>query len=134
VAEQAQLYPGIADVLDTLSMRQIPMAILSNKPHPIAIDTCKALLKEWKFEAIEGYKDEARRKPNPQTLLEIVTRMECQPEETVLLGDSATDMATALAGGVIPIGATWGYRSAHELRQAGACRLIDHAHQFIELL
>ena len=48
------------------------------------------------------------------------------PENFIYLGDSDVDMFCARAAGMHPVGVTWGFREAQELRQAGAERLIDH--------
>jgi phosphoglycolate phosphatase len=47
------------------------------------------------------------------------------PRETVMIGDRKHDIKSALANGVRPIGALWGYGSREELTQAGATVLCE---------
>ena len=50
------------------------------------------------------------------------------------LGDTNTDMQTATAAGMFPVGALWGFRTAHELTAAGAKVLVEHPTQVLQYL
>ena len=41
------------------------------------------------------------------------------------LGDTNTDMQTAVAAGMFPVGALWGFRTADELLATGAAALAE---------
>ena len=115
--DQTAPYPGIPDLLDELTNRGLPMAILTNKPDAHTQAVVAALFSRWTFTAIEGYREEARRKPDPRTAIEIVQRMgptpnSISPKEVLMVGDSRTDILTAINAGLTPIGATWGLPSA----------------------
>jgi phosphoglycolate phosphatase len=43
-------------------------------------------------------------------------------------------MKTALAAGMHPLGATWGFRPAAELQASGARRLLHHPTELLDLL
>jgi phosphoglycolate phosphatase len=66
---------------------------------------------------------EAPRKPDPAGLLAIMARAGAAPGETVLVGDSAIDVATGLAAGVAVVGVTWGFGRREDL--AGAKAIVD---------
>ncbi|MGQ9649346.1 MAG: HAD family hydrolase [Phycisphaerae bacterium] len=127
-------FPGITELMDELTRRGVLMGVLSNKPHVYTVPMTQGLFGRWPLVAIEGYREEERRKPDPRTLLDIVARMEAKPSEVMLVGDSNTDIATARNAGVIPIGATWGYRDRDELIVAGAAYLIDAPGQLLALI
>ena len=55
-----------------------------------------------------------------------------KPTEIVYLGDTGVDMQTARSAGMIAVGVTWGFRSAQELKAAGAEILIDHPNQLFD--
>ena len=119
-------FDGVAALLDALVERNVPIAVLTNKPHEHTTPMMDALFSDWPFAAIEGYREESRRKPDPRAALEIVGRMGLSPGEVLMVGDSFTDMQTGVNAGLVPIGCTWGYRSRAELLDAGAHALIDH--------
>jgi phosphoglycolate phosphatase len=127
-------FPGIPELMDELARRGVPMAVLSNKPHEHTVTMTQAIFGRWPLVAVEGYQEERRRKPDPQTLLAICQAMGLPPTAVMLVGDSNTDIATARNAGAIPIGATWGYRDREELIAAGAVHLVDRPADLLPLL
>lgn len=132
--DQARPFEGIPELLDELTARGIPMAVLSNKPHEHAVPMVEALFERWQFVAVEGYREEARRKPDPRTALEIAERMGVPRDQVLMVGDSEPDILTAVNAGLVPVGVTWGYRPVEELAAAGARWLIDHPRELLERL
>jgi phosphoglycolate phosphatase len=127
-------YPGIPELLDALVARRIPAAMLSNKPHEHTAPMAQTMFARWPWVAVEGYRQEDRRKPDPRTALDIAARMSLSPAEVAFVGDSDTDMRTAVNAGMVPIGATWGYRDRDVITAAGARYLVDTPTQVIALL
>jgi phosphoglycolate phosphatase len=127
-------FAEVPELLDELTARGVPMAILSNKPHIHTLPMAEAMFAKWPFVAIEGYRVEERRKPDPRTALDIVSAMRLEPGTVALVGDSDTDMRTAANAGLIPVGATWGYRSREVIVSAGAVHLVDAPRQVLNLL
>jgi phosphoglycolate phosphatase len=132
--DQAAAYPGVPELLDALTARGVPMAVLSNKPHVHTLPMIEAIFSRWPWVAIEGYRVEDRRKPDPRTAQEIAAAMGLEPALVALVGDSDTDMRTAINAGLVPVGATWGYRSREVIQSAGARHLVDTPPQVLELL
>lgn len=124
-------YPGVPELLDELAARHTPMAVLSNKPQEFTQLCVERLLGRWHFGAVVGAGDQFPRKPNPGAARHIARTLGLPPERIVYLGDTNTDMQTALAAGMFPVGALWGFRSADELRTSGARALLA---QPLELL
>ena len=122
-AEKTRPYPGIPDLLDGLGRRGIPMAVFSNKPDEFTRLCVTRLLAGWHFLAVQGATPELPRKPDPRGALAIAARMGVAPREVLYLGDTNTDMQTAVAAGMFPVGALWGFRTADELLAAGAAAL-----------
>ena len=119
------LYPGIAELLDTLTEKGIKMAILSNKADALTQQICAKLLHQWSFEVIMGATDDFPRKPNPEAALFIAKKMQIAPGNILYIGDSNVDMQTARAAGMFPVGVTWGFRTREELEEAGARVVIE---------
>ncbi len=113
-------YKGVFELLTFLEKEKIPKAIFSNKPHEYAVLTVEKMLPDWRFINVLGIGPNMPRKPNPQGALQIAKEMNLDPGNIVYLGDTNTDIQTALAGGFYPAGALWGFRPAEELREAGA--------------
>jgi phosphoglycolate phosphatase len=127
-------YPGVPELLTALTQRGIPMAVLSNKPDYFAVEMVAKFLGDWHFEIVRGALADVPIKPDPMAALEIVRRLHIEPAECLYLGDTCTDMRTAVNAGFYPIGATWGFRPAEELLESGAKALADYPTDVISLM
>ncbi len=132
-ADHTAPYSGVPELLDYLEERQIHKAIFSNKLHEFAVLTVEKLLPDWTFSSIIGIKPGIPRKPDPHGALLIAENIRVEPDRTVYLGDTATDMQTAAAGGFYPVGALWGFRPAEELLESGAEMLAESPLDVAEL-
>lgn len=59
-------------------------------------------------------------KPDPSMLVTAMLEAGAEPNDTVMIGDTAFDMAMARAAGCRAIGVAWGYHAPDELLEAGA--------------
>ncbi len=116
-------YEGIPELLDGLEARGIRKAVLSNKPHELAVSLVATLLGRWAFDPVYGERPGVARKPDPGGALEVAARLGAAPATILYVGDTPIDIATARAAGMRALGATWGFRGEAELREAGAYAL-----------
>jgi phosphoglycolate phosphatase len=100
------------------------MAVFSNKPDEFTRLCVARLLSGWQFAAVQGATPELPLKPDPRGAWAVAARMGITPGEVLYLGDTNTDMLTAVAAGMFPVGALWGFRTADELLAAGAAALV----------
>jgi phosphoglycolate phosphatase len=124
--DKTHAYDGIPELLDALCAMGKKLAILSNKPHEQTLVVVSGMLGKWKFEPVLGARDGISKKPDPFAALEIANNLKIAPDDILYLGDTQTDMKTALAAGMFPAGALWGFRKADELLEAGAKILFLH--------
>jgi phosphoglycolate phosphatase len=121
--DRTRPYPGIEALLAGAGR---PLAVLTNKPGELSRRILAGLGLLPRFAAVVGG-DEAPRKPDPAGLLGIIAKVGATPAETVLVGDSRHDVATALAAGVPVVAVTWGLSSRADLAAAGATAFADTA-------
>ncbi len=133
-AEHTLPYPGIPELLDALTISGTRMAILSNKPQRPAELMVLRLIPRWHFDIVRGEQPGIPLKPDPAAALLISKRMKIDPGEFLYLGDSATDMRTAVAANMYAVGALWGFRTAEELLGGGAKALIQYPTDLLQLL
>ncbi len=126
-------YPGIAELLDDLTRRGVPKAVLSNKPDDFTRRCVAELLPRWTFSIVLGASAAFPPKPDPAGARHVARALHLPPEQFWYLGDTATDMRTAVAAGMFPVGVLWGFRPADELKTAGARQLISHPRELLEL-
>lgn len=127
-------YPGMIEALHALRERKLRLAVLSNKPHEFTVPVIETLLPGIPFEAVYGHRPEYARKPDPMTALMVAREMDLVPESFAYVGDTATDMETARAAGMYPIGVLWGFRDHAELTHSGAAAIINHPDELPPLI
>ena len=74
-----------------------------------------------------GDREGIRRKPAPDTLLEVMRQLEAKPESTAYIGDSEVDIETAQAAGVDCISVSWGFRTNEQLMNSHASLIVSDA-------
>jgi phosphoglycolate phosphatase len=131
---KTRLYEGVADLLDALAARSVPMAVLTNKPQEFAQLCMEAFLSSWDFAATVGQVPGVPVKPDPAGAREIMRRLGLAPQDFLYLGDTDVDMRTAVDAGMFPVGVLWGFRPAEELLAAGAATLIAHPLELLTFL
>jgi phosphoglycolate phosphatase len=66
-------------------------------------------------------------KPHPSMVEAAMAEAGASPETTAVIGDTSFDMMMARAAGAHAIGVAWGYHTMHELLEAGAGHVVEHA-------
>jgi phosphoglycolate phosphatase len=126
-------YNGIMELLLDLYRYNYKIAIVSNK-----FDTAvKSLSRTYFGNLIPvaiGETLDIKRKPAPDSIYTAIKELGTDLSNTVLVGDSETDVQTAKNAGIPCIGVTWGFRTREVLRSAGADYLIDTPKELLTLI
>ncbi|MDQ5920794.1 MAG: phosphoglycolate phosphatase [Pseudomonadota bacterium] len=130
---QTKPYSGICDMLEQLTQKNIPMAILSNKAHEFMDEVVQQHFSKWNFKVVFGARPTVATKPDPYSALEIASIMQIEPCKIAYLGDTDVDMQTAVNAGMYGIGAAWGFRTQTELIDNGAQLIIHHPMELLNI-
>jgi len=133
-ADKTRPYEGVAELLDELTARGLKMTVLSNKPDTFTKLIVEKLLPRWRFDLVWGESPQRIKKPDPTSARQMAADLGLAPADFLYLGDTNTDMQTAVAAGMFPVGALWGFRSAQELTDNGAKVLIERPMDVLALL
>ena len=106
-----QPFPGIRELVKKLHQEGVMLAVASNKFQEGTEHLIKEFFPEIPFVAVLGNRPNFSLKPDPEVVGEVLRRSGAKREETVMVGDSDTDMETAVNGGVEGIAVSWGYRN-----------------------
>lgn len=126
-------YPGILELLKTLRQNGVRTGVVSNKPDSTVQELSEALFQELADVSV-GEKAGIRRKPAPDTVLAAMEQLGASKADTVYVGDSEVDIATARAAGIPCISVTWGFRDRDVLIEAGARTFADSSEELLLLL
>jgi len=130
-------YAGVLDAL--AAVRNLPdgstrsMSVLTNKPVRPAQAICDALGLAPFFRHVYGGNSFPIKKPDPLGLRTLMEEAGALPEETVLIGDSEVDVATARNAGAWVIGCTFGL-APDGLAANPPDVLVDSASEWTEVL
>lgn len=126
-------YDGIIELLAYLKDKNYNIAIASNK-----FDTAvKALAQTYfnnMFDVAIGETNQIRPKPAPDCIYKAVSELGSDIKNTILVGDSETDVMTAKNAGIPCVGVTWGFRSKDVLLENGADFIINSPEELINLI
>lgn len=103
------VYPGVELALAELAAAGCRMGVCTNKPLAPTLTVLEAFGLARYFGAVIGGDSLPQRKPQPEPLWEVVRRLGGTPQQAVLVGDSAVDLACAEAAGVPAIIIPSGY-------------------------
>lgn len=128
-------YEGIPELLDDLTSKKLPMAILSNNNDYLTQKLVKMFFKKkWSFGIINGVQPGFLKKPDPALALNMVEKLGTKPNECIFVGDTPADMQTAINAGMFPIGVLWGFRNEEILMEAGAEILVRHPSEISDFI
>ncbi|MCF7974320.1 MAG: HAD family hydrolase [Phycisphaerae bacterium] len=124
-------YPGISDLLTRLKAGHLKLAVLSNKPDVYTRTLTERLFPSGTFDLIQGHLEGVPLKPDPTSLVDMLSKLNVTPDQAMYVGDSGVDIQTGKRAGVYAVGVAWGFRGPEELELNGCDTLI---HDPIELL
>lgn len=132
IDERSRPYPGIRELLQELQAAGVELAVASNKFQAGAEKLVGRMFPEIEFAAVLGGRPGVPLKPAPSIVAEIRSRAGVSLRETVMVGDSATDIATAAGAEVDCVAVSWGFRTREQLGDAP--RIVDTAQELRSLL
>ena len=117
-------YDDIIYVLRELNRMGVKCAIVSNK-----FDGAVKVMAEKYFPGLiavaVGEREGVRRKPAPDTVIEVLNTLGITKDEAVFVGDSETDVETSQNAEMTCIAVTWGFRDKDLLKEKGARIFAD---------
>ena len=122
--DHTRAYPGVGDTLAALSHRELPMAVLTNKPVRVSVRILEALGLAKYFRSIYGGNSFETKKPDPLGANTILREMGVAAHEAAIVGDSEVDVQTARNAGTAAIAVNFGF-GVHDRKSHPADAYID---------
>lgn len=118
------VYPGVQECLAWLRARDVPLAVITNKPERFVGPLLKQL-QLGAFRWVIGGDTLSVQKPDPAGLLQVMRDAGVSAEQCVLIGDSRNDVLAARAAGVKVIAVSYGYNYGRPVAQENPDLLVD---------
>ena len=122
--DTTQPYPGIMQLLEQLKAEGKNIAVVSNKFYAATRELCRHFFGDLVPMAI-GEREDIRKKPAPDTVIEALRELGVDKEGAVYIGDSDVDIMTAKNSGMPCVSVLWGFRDKEFLLEHGATTLIS---------
>ena len=128
------VFDGIREVLEELKKRGIKCSIASSRNNP----SLREFLKSWGmteyFEYILGADDTLNHKPDPEPVFKTLKDLNVDPDETIVVGDTAFDINMGKGAGIHTCAVTYGISKRAALEETGAEHIIDHINELLEII
>jgi len=105
--DSTRAYPGVAEALEEL--RELPMAVLTNKPVRVSRKILEGLGLAKYFRAIYGGNSFETKKPDPLGAKKILEELGAAPVQALMVGDSEVDVQTARNAGTLAAAVNYGF-------------------------
>ena len=127
------LYDGMADLIEALAGEGWLLGMATGKSQR-GLDHCLAMHGLSQHFVTLQTADRHPSKPNPSMIETALAETGADRANTVMIGDTAFDIAMAVNADVRAVGVDWGYHTAQELREAGAEAVARNPAHLKELL
>ena len=125
IADESRLFPGVADLVARCRASGLALAVCTNKLEAMSVSLIAAMGLAQDFPVIIGPDTIGIAKPDPAPYLEACWRLGLEASETLMIGDSETDILTARAAGVPVIAVSFGYTD-RPVASFSPDHIIDH--------
>jgi phosphoglycolate phosphatase len=130
----SRVYPGVADGLRELHELGLKLAVVTNKSKVFAVQLLHQLaLHEWIDDVVGGDCCE-HRKPSPEPLLLACRKLQVNPQDALMVGDSATDVLAARAADISILCVPYGYNEGRDPRELSCDGFIESLAELPPLL
>ncbi len=134
VSQRSRLYPGVREGLDALKAAGYRLGCVTNKAAQFTIPLLKDLGIHDEFGIIVCGDTLAEKKPHPLPLLHAAAHFGVKPAQSMMLGDSKSDVAAARAAGFQIVCMSYGYNHGEDIRNYHPDAVLDSMDELPALL
>ena len=132
-ADKTRPYEGVLPLLERLRAAGCLTAVVSNKADAAVQPLCRRYYNGL-FDYAVGERTGIRRKPDPDSVQEVLRRLQVEAADAVYIGDSEVDIQTAKNAGLDSIIVTWGFRDRDYLESQGGRRFVERPEEIEQII
>jgi len=134
VSVRSVLYPGVREGLAWLKQHGFKLGCVTNKAAQFTLPLLKNLGVYDDFGIVVCGDTLPQKKPDPAPLLHAAKYFGVSPQQSLMLGDSVSDVTAARAAGFKIICMSYGYNHGQDIRSAQPDAVIDSMAELPKLL
>ena len=123
--ERSIVYPGASEALRFFERRGIPIGCVTNKQSRFSNALLRRVGLYERFGMILSGNSLPRKKPDPMPLRHVANHFGVKATDSLLVGDSVSDIRAARAAGFRVICVTYGYNHGLDIRTAEPDAVVD---------
>lgn len=131
---RSRLYPGVREGLDFLRRTGFRLGCVTNKAEQFTVPLLRDMGILDDFELVVSGDTLPVKKPDPAPLLYAAEHLGVTPAESLMVGDSRSDVKAARAAGFAIVCMSYGYNHGEDIRNYGPDAVIDRLDQLQGLL
>jgi phosphoglycolate phosphatase len=124
-SKRSVLYDGVKEGLEYLQSAGYRLGCVTNKASQFTVPLLKTLGLYDLFEVVISGDTLPKKKPDPLPLLHAAEKLGVTPAESLMLGDSMSDVKAARAAGFRIVCMTYGYNHGEDIRDSNPDAVID---------
>lgn len=124
-SKRSVLFPGVKEALAYLKGAGYKLGCVTNKAEQFTVPLLKDLGVLDDFEIVVSGDTLPKKKPDPMPLLHVAEHFGVSPEQSLMLGDSVSDVKAARAAGFQIICMSYGYNHGMDIRDAHPDAVVD---------
>lgn len=133
-SKRSCLYPGVREGIDYLKSQGYMLGCVTNKAARFTLPLLKDLGLHDEFAIVVSGDTLAKKKPDPMPLLHAAEHLGVTAEQSLMLGDSQSDVKAARAAGFKIICMSYGYNHGEDIRSYNPDAVIDSMVELKNLL
>ena len=131
--KEAKIYPFVIDIINLLKNNDIPIAVISNKPHEFTVECVNKFFPD-QIDIIIGSGEEYPLKPDPSSANYVLKKFNVLPKESYFVGDSGFDIETARNANMNSLGVLWGLSDEEKLSKFSPDLLFSEPIELLNFL
>jgi phosphoglycolate phosphatase len=120
-----EVYPGVRECLDWLAAKQIPLAVVTNKPSEFVAPLLEEKGLGGYFRWLVGGDTLPQQKPDPAALFWVMDKAGVGAADALFIGDSRNDVRAANAAGVPCVALSYGYNHGRPIAEESPALVLD---------
>jgi phosphoglycolate phosphatase len=125
-SKRSRLYPGVKEALDFLkTQKDVRLGCVTNKASQFTLPLLKDLGVHDYFELVVCGDTLPQKKPDPRPLLHAAEMLGAKPGQSLMLGDSQSDVKAARAAGFNIVCMSYGYNHGEDIRNYKPDAVVD---------
>jgi len=124
-SKRSCLYQGVKEALDFLQTTTVRIGCVTNKASQFTLPLLQDLGIRDYFEIVICGDMVERKKPDPMPLLQAAEQLETEPQASLMLGDSMSDVNAARAAGFQIVCMSYGYNHGEDIRDYNPDAVVE---------